>query len=150
MRLFSAPMCSCFHRRRVRHNVVAVSTGGTVCASRWGLMPRLASIGILAKCLAIRIVWKVSRYIDASMNRAKTTYYAPIPCHMRPLHNWHHIKLCPPPGKGRGKEDGQETPDSETWSRKRGRWGTPGRKLQPWRSAGSGGELWSMAHAPSE
>ena len=43
--------------------------------------------------------------------------------------------------KERGNEDGQETPGGETWSRKRGRWGTPGRKLQPWRSAGSGGEL---------
>ena len=43
--------------------------------------------------------------------------------------------------QGKRKEDGQETPGGETWSRKRGRWGTPGRKLQPWRSAGSGGEL---------
>ena len=32
-----------------------------------------SSIAILANCIPIRIVWKVSRYIDASMNRADTS-----------------------------------------------------------------------------
>ena len=33
------------------------------------------SIAIFAKCIAIQIASKVSRYIDASMNRAKTNKY---------------------------------------------------------------------------
>ena len=52
--------------------------------------------------------------------------------------------------KGRGREDDQETRDGETDVKKMG-YSAPGRKLSPWRNAGStSGELSSVAHAPSE
>ena len=65
----------CSHKSVVNVSSTIKCNKYTVHLTIFRISSPLASIAILAKCIAIRIAGKVSRYIDASMNRAKTNIY---------------------------------------------------------------------------